>query len=96
MNIVDYIPVGSKNAISRQNLCTITGMSDRVVREAISQARRTTCICNAQDGKGYYIPDSMKDAKRFLDQESARARSIFWSLKGARDFIKEMEKAGHE
>ena len=91
MNIVDYIPVGSKNAISRQNLCIATGMNDRAVREAISKARRTTCICNAQDGKGYYIPDDLKDARDFLKQESSRAKSIFWSLKGARDFIKKME-----
>ena len=96
MNIVDYIPIGSKNAISRQKLCDMTGMSDRIVREAISQARRTTCICNAQDGRGYYIPDSVKDARDFVEQESARARSIFWSLKGARDFIKDMEKMEHE
>lgn len=96
MEIVDYIPIGSKNAISRKSLCMITGMSDRKVRKAISQARRETCICNSQDGNGYYIPDCVKDARRFLQQESHRARSIFWSLKGTRNFIKNMEVAEGE
>ena len=74
----------------------ITGMSDRKVRKAISQARRETCICNSQDGKGYYIPDCVKDARSFLKQESHRAKSIFWSLKGTRTFIKDMEEKEHE
>lgn len=34
MDIVDYIPIGSQNAISRQSLCIITGMSDRKVRKS--------------------------------------------------------------
>lgn len=80
MDIVDYIPIGSENAISRQSLCIITGMSDRKVRKAISQARRNTCICNSQDGKGYYIPDCLRDARQFLKQESSRAKSIFGAL----------------
>ena len=42
------------------------------------------------------IPDCVKDARSFLKQESHRAKSIFWSLKGTRTFIKDMEEKEHE
>ena len=46
INIVDYIPIGHENGISRKELCRLTGLTDRNVRECISKARETTCICN--------------------------------------------------
>lgn len=32
LNVIDYIPVGHKNAVTRQYLITMTGFSDRTVR----------------------------------------------------------------
>lgn len=88
MNIVDYIPVGSVNAISRARLRQQTGLGDRMLREVIAQARRDTCICNNQDGSGYYMPESVTEAQRWLRQEENRLKSIGWSLKGTRTYIK--------
>ena len=56
IKIVDYIPFGKENAISRQQLERVTGLSDRDVREAISLARRNTVILNLSNGKGYFQP----------------------------------------
>ena len=84
INIVDYIPIGHENGISRKELCRLTGLTDRKVRECISKARETTCICNMSDGAGYYIPREVSEIENFIRQESARARSIFRSLRGAR------------
>lgn len=56
MDIVDYIPFGRKNAITRTRLRIVTGLNDRQIREQISQARRDTVILNMQDGKGYFRP----------------------------------------
>lgn len=39
MNIIDYIPYGRENAVSRQELVMRTGMSDRAVRKAIQLLR---------------------------------------------------------
>lgn len=89
MNIVDYIPVGHQNAVTRKKLCILTGLSDRKVRDLIADARRETPIINQQDSKGYYIPDTgniidMCALRRYVKQEEHRLKSIGWSLKAAR------------
>ena len=33
--IVDYIPVGRENAVTRRQLCELTGMRDRALRNAV-------------------------------------------------------------
>jgi hypothetical protein len=39
-SIIDYIPEGKENAITRERLCAVTGLPDRKLREEIEQARR--------------------------------------------------------
>lgn len=90
MNITNYIPKGKENAITRKDLCKITGLSDRNVRERISQARRETVIINLQNGKGYYQPTEAAEIEQFVRQETARLKSIGWSLKAARNALKEV------
>lgn len=93
MNLEDIIPVGKENAISRNMLRTRSGLSDRAMREQISETRRYVPIINDQSGIGYYIPDieSQEDimaAEKFLKQEEGRAKSIFWSIQGLRKWLK--------
>ena len=90
MNIINYIPKGKANAVGRKYLCSVTNLSDREVREQISRARRTTVILSCDLG-GYYLPtiEESGEVTQFVNRESKRARSIFWSLKGARDWEKE-------
>lgn len=90
MNITNYIPKGKENAITRKDLCKITGLSDRNVRERISQARRETVIINLQNGNGYYQPTEAAEIEQFVRQETARLKSIGWSLKAARNALKEV------
>lgn len=94
MNLEAIIPVGRENAISRQHLRMISGLSDRAMREQISATRRYIPIINDQTGRGYYIPseDDLEEAKAYLRQEEARAKSIFWSIRGLRKWIKEVEE----
>ena len=90
INIVDFIPEGSKNAISRKNLCTITGLSDRVVRNLIEAARRETIIISNNDGSGYWVYPEYPTEKekqllnRYVKQQESRAKSIFYALRPAR------------
>ncbi len=61
-SIVDYIPVGRENAVTRRQLCELTGMRDRALRNAIEDARQSgEIIINAQDGRGYYRSEEPKD-----------------------------------
>ena len=90
MNITDFIPVGKDNAISRSQLVKLTGLSDRIIRDMIALERRNTAILNLQNGAGYYIPSESEkaDLERFIKQEEARAKSIFWSLRGAKSALR--------
>ena len=56
--IIEVIPFGHKNAVTRKYLSMITGYSDRKIREMIErECTRAHPILNMQDGKGYFQPD---------------------------------------
>ena len=77
MNIVDFIPIGSKHAITREKLCNITGYPDRKIRELITLAGTEHIIINLQDGNGYFIPadDEKVLIERYYHQEKSRLKA---------------------
>jgi len=85
---ISMIPVGRDHAITRQQLCTLTGKSDRKVRDDIAWLRRKTVICSSSSGKGYYRPSSRADIEGFINETTARAENLFLSLKKARNVLK--------
>ena len=89
MNIIDLIPSGQDHAISRKRLRSLCGLSDRIMRKEIEQARREYAILNAQDGSGYFRPtDEEKPlVERWLRQERSRERSVKQSTQGAEKFL---------
>ena len=95
MKIVDFIPEGYENAISRSELCAKTGISDRVVRDMIESERRHTIIISNNDGSGYWLfPDNPTEEEkallqRYVKQQESRAKSIFYALRPARLKMKE-------
>lgn len=94
MNIVDFIPRGHKNAVSRKDLCRRTGLNDRIIRKLIEEARRNTIIISNNDGSGYWIfPDEPTETekemlRRYVKQQESRAKSIFYALYPARQMMK--------
>ncbi len=90
MDIVDYIPFGRKNAITRTRLRIVTGLNDRQIRRMIAEARENTVILNMQDGKGYFrpLPEERHLVEAYDKQETARLKSIGWSLKATRQMLK--------
>lgn len=87
--ITNFIPTGRENAVTRETLCTLTGLSDRKVRELIEQARRAgAIIINRQDGKGYYISDDPEDWEQQYRQDTSRALSILARRKAIRQRLK--------
>lgn len=94
IKIVDYIPFGKENAISRQQLERVTGLSDRDVREEISLARRNTVILNLSNGKGYFQPIQGEEddlVVKYFKQEDSRLKRIGWSLLATRRRVKEIQ-----
>ena len=85
MNIVDYIGIGRENAVTREQLCTMTGLPDRTVRKLIADARNNgEVIINAQDGAGYYITDDPIELKMQYRQNENRALNILRQQKHIR------------
>lgn len=91
MDIVDYIPFGRENAVTRAQLRSRTGIDDRAIRDMIATARRDTVILNMQDGNGYYrpLPEEIKYVKAHERQESARIKSQFKTLRVERKLLRE-------
>jgi hypothetical protein len=95
MNIVDLIPTGKANAITRAQLCALTGLRDRAVRKLIEIARiEGAIILNAQDGAGYYISDNPIDIRRQIAQNNSRAMAILKQQKCLRNRLAEIENEG--
>ena len=98
MNITEYIPKGINNAISRKDLCIATGLSDRIVRRLVEEARRETIIISNNDGSGYWIyPENPTEREKeilckFVKQQESRAKSIFYALYPARQMMKGVAK----
>jgi hypothetical protein len=95
--ILDLIPVGNENAISRKKLAGIAEFfllvshdskdPDRDTRKLIAKARENNVILTAEDG-GDFIPDKndpkdMQILNRYLKQERRRIHSLFESIKYA-------------
>lgn len=77
MTLLDHIPYGRANAISRSDLCRAAGLPDRLMRREIEALRRSgEIIINNQDGSGYYRPTDLQEIERYLRQETARGLSI--------------------
>lgn len=91
-DIVNLIPFGKENAISRKELAAKSGCTDRRVRQGIEDARVSgEIIVNLQNGRGYYRvdPKNMTEADRGCVEAQmkinrARAMSILVQQKHLR------------
>ena len=85
--IAGLIPIGRRNAISREDLAAALHTTDRKMRKAVAEAKKQgLMICN--DGDGYYQSDELSDLWRQYRRETARAMSILKARKPMRDVLK--------
>lgn len=88
MDIRDFIPYDK--GVTRAELCRLTGMGDRQVREAIARARQEgEIIINIQDGDGYRRTEDLDEMARQYKQDTARAMAILVRRKALRRRLKE-------
>ena len=77
LNILDYIPVGRENAITRAELVRLTGLPDRTIREAIERKRfEGEPIMSSSSAKGYWLSNDPDDWEMYLREGDARIRSF--------------------
>ena len=74
MNIIDFIPKGHDNAVSREYLRSVTHIPDREIRKLIAESEEQIFWYN-----GYFRHKNKKDLpyeEDYLRQEQARARAL--------------------
>ncbi len=96
--IKEYLKKGKENAISRAQLCEITGLSDREVRGAIFEEREAGVLILSDSGaRGYWLPGSVEELEAYAKQMEKRAKKIFIASRAARKELAKMrEKASEE
>lgn len=73
MNLLDYIPSGKENAISREKLVLLTGLDDRAVRGAIQRlVEKGEPIFSSSSHKGYWYSDDIDELERFINEREHR------------------------
>ena len=96
-DIANLIPYGAENAIDRydllRNVREILGdISDREMRRMLEVSRQNgNIIINFQNGKGYFRPDKEEEIERYIRQEEARAKTIFFNLKSAKKALRALK-----
>ena len=72
MNIIDYIPKGKENKISRESLTICTQLPDRSVRRLISAARAEGHAIVGDPEGGYYMAETEADVSLLLAELASR------------------------
>ena len=84
--ILATIGTGENNAVNAEQLSMITGLNDRELRKAVERLRRGGYVIISSES-GYYYPETVEEVKRYIGKESRRARSIFFTLRSARELL---------
>lgn len=66
-------------------------MTDRELRKCIETMRRAGIVILSSD-KGYSLPKSAVELREYVKRTESTAKSVFYTLKGARELLKEMEE----
>lgn len=85
-DIIDLIPFGHENAISRKRLCSRTGLNDRDIRRAIGELNETGAVI-LNRGEGYFQYDAETDRyylEHYLAIENGRIRTLNRKLRKMR------------
>jgi len=78
MNIIDLIPFD--HYITRDELVSATGLTDRAVRKAISALRKKspeTVIISSSDCKGYKRPSTYAEIEKCLNESKKKVREEY-------------------
>lgn len=91
--VLNQIGRGESHATKRAELSALTGLKDRSVRSIISEMQIAgVCICNAQDGNGYFLPETKADVIAQIKQNDNRAKHLLAKQKHLKALLKTMEE----
>lgn len=88
MDLLNLIPYGKDNAISRADLSRLTGWDDRKVREEIKRLLRSgERILSSSSAKGYWRSDNPDEIEMFLKESDNRRRTEALNVEPLRFFV---------
>lgn len=95
--IYDLLPTGENNAISRRELMSITGYTDRQLRRQIAAERRAgALILSSVDGTrgGYFKPTegNSSEIKRYIASMASHAKNTLITAMKAYEALEELEE----
>lgn len=91
VNIIDYIPFGKENAISRNELVRLTGLEDRAVRKLINKLRADgEIILSSSHRAGYWRSDNPVEIEQYLRECDSRCKKLAITNRKIRQRLYEM------
>jgi len=89
--LIDMIPTGKEDSISRADLAKQLNIPDRSVRELIHEARKNSPILSNTSKGGYYLPANKDEANEFIQQQYSYISNINQTIPSVRRW---MERKG--
>ena len=93
--ILSALREGEENAISLCEMQRITGLDNRSTRLIIESLRREGYVIISSN-KGYYFPKTLDEISHYINKESKRAKSIFYTIKSAKALERQMLNAQNQ
>ena len=88
MELLNLIPYGKENAVSRADLVRLTGWDGRKVRKEIKRLLRNgEHILSSSSAKGYWRSDDPDEIERFLKESDKRRRTEALTVEPLRFFV---------
>ena len=89
-DLKSILPTGKRNAISVRELAAKIGVSERVLRDIVTEGRvKGIVICSSS--AGYYLPANKDEIREFCNFMGKRAKHSFIAIQSARRALGEVE-----
>lgn len=86
---------GRDNAITRESLCKLTGLSDRKVRACIADLiNQGKVILSDPSSKGYWLPADYKELEEYIDRMETQGKALMARAKSAKKLLKKKDQFG--
>jgi len=84
--MIEHLRIGKENAVTRDQLCILTGRSDRRNRKEIEELRlKGIPIVNMADKKGYYVPETKEELLQYVRVLESYANALLDEAKNLRE-----------
>ena len=89
VKILSLIGTGWEQGVHVRDICRATGLTDRDARRTVEAIRRAGVVICADSLRGYFFPETLEELGLYVRREERRGRSVFYSLKAARQLYKQ-------